>query len=115
MTAPRRPEDALPNCPLCGRHEENLRSRFDAFESRNVSCATEACALDEVWFTEAEWRRLASTPLPHEIVAVLGAVDKWIAGPHDKTFVPQSFALVLAWSKFENAGRPGLPPVEPKP
>jgi hypothetical protein len=70
----------LPACPLCGAtpidQKSCIRHAF-ARESRG-------CSLVGLWFSPAEWRRLASPPLPATVADVLRACVEWQAEINDR-------------------------------
>src|SRR5476651_807556 len=61
----------LPKCPLCGNS-----ARRDKGNPLRVKCASfDSCPIAWRYMDEAEWRRIASPPLPPTVVAVLGTLS----------------------------------------
>jgi hypothetical protein len=72
--------------------------------SPRVSCSSDSCRWERVYFTEAEWLKIAPPPLAPEIVAVLECVNDW---PEVDGFNETLWSAREDWIA---AGRPGLPP-----
>lgn len=87
----------MPPCPLCGA------SAYNEQGSPRVSCSSDRCRWEHIYFTLDEWRALASPALPKEVVDVLRAAVTYFFG-HTKGLGDLHNAI----TRFDNAGRPGL-------